>query len=358
MAGSMPTAARWLVSRVPILRGLRVDCGLAAVRISFAWARASTPQVRVLRSMRGSCGSPDAHLAGESGQTLVHEGTQLGFVDEPAPEDEDLFYTIFARRGPRAPWRRPISVRVHRRGYQPPALGLPPSGPNDAAVERYAQATLAGERFVEIEGQTEEAPVIDGPRDLAGLAITVATIPVLGCFLVGVDPRIITAVAFALAITWRLTDGEQPDLRRFLFYLAVPASAALLVFLAGTLFLFFASALPTAVDIRAAHVLTYLYPVVLVAAMAAIWVTSGRLARDSKSRGWWWGLLAALVALGALVPIAGCAVAIAIGSLEYRSVAREWQRQAQEREAELRAQRAAAARRVPQLARQADDGDQ
>jgi hypothetical protein len=344
------------MSRVPVLKGLRVDCGLAAVRISFAWARASTPQVRVLRSTRCSCESPDAHLADDSGQTLAHEGRQLSFVDQRAPQDEDLFYTIFARRGSRAPWRRPISLRVHRCGYQPPALGLPPAGPSVAAEERYAQATLAGKRFVEIEGETEAAPVIAGPRDLAGLAITVATIPVLACFLVGVSPRLITAVALALAITWRLTEGEQPDLRRFLTYLAVPASAALLVFLAGSLFLFFASALLTAVVIRPAHVLSYLYPILLVAAMAAVWVISGRLARDSESRRWWWGLLAGLVALGALVPIVGCAMAIVVGGLEYRSVAREWNRQAQEREAELRAQSAAAAARsVSLVSRYADD---
>jgi len=343
------------MSRVPILQGLRVDCRRAAVRISFVWARASSPQVRVLRSTRCSCGSPDAHLAGDSGQTLVHEGRQPDFIDQPAPDDEDLFYTIFARRDSGAPWRRPIWVRVHPRGYQLPALGLPSSGPSAAATERYAQAELAGERFIEIEGETEAAPAIDGPRDLVSLAITVATIPALACFLVGVDPRIITAVTFALAIAWRLSDGEQPDLRRFLTYLAIPATAALFVFLAGSLILLFSSNLPTSIVIHPAHVLSYLYPILLVAAMAGIWISSGRLERDSKSRRWWWGLHAGLVALGALVPIAGCAAAIVIGGLEYRSAAEEWKRVIRERAATLGAQRAATTRGASPIAHEAED---
>ncbi len=312
------------MSRVPHLRGLHVDCAAATLRVSWEWAHPSTPQVRVLRSVRCCCGSPDDHVAGDSGQTLVHEGVEAGFADDAASEDEDLFYTVFARRGSRGPWRRPVWVRVRKAGYRPPDLGLPLSGDGAAAAARYAGGSLAGERFVEVEGDAEAAPAVEGPRDLLTLAIPVATMVMLGGFLVGVDARIITAGALALAIAWRLADGAEPDLRRFRTYLAIAAAAALFVFLATALIYFFAGALGATegIGIYAWQLLARLYPVLLVVAMAGIWVFGGRLSGDSVGRRWWWALAVGLVALGALIPVAACVLAIVIGGLDYRAVAK------------------------------------
>ena len=182
--------------------------------------------------------------------------------------------------------------------------------PATAPQQRLATraAVFAGERFVEVEGDAEAAPAIEGPRDLLTLAIPVATMVMLAGFLVGVDARIITAGALALAIAWRLADGAEPDLRRFRTYLAIAAAAALFVFLATALIYFFASALGATegIGIYAWQLLARLYPVLLVVAMAGIWVFGGRLSGDAVGRRWWWALAVGLVALGALIPVAAC----------------------------------------------------
>ena len=332
---------------VPVLQELHVECLGATLRMSWKWARPAAPTMRVMRSSRCACGSPDEHLSGESGQTLVYEGAQAGLVDLSAPQDDDLFYTVFARRrDPHASWRRPVWVWVHRRGYQPQALGLPSSGDSTAIADHYVRETLAGERFVEIKGDTEDAPAIQGPRDLVHIAIPIALVVALACFLMGVDRRLITVVALTLAIGGRLTDGERPDFRRFLTFLAIPAAATVFIFLATAIMYFFSANLPTALDIRPSQLLAPLYPAVLLVAVAAVWVFSGRLGRDSQDRQWWWALVVGLVALGAVIPLAGCALAVVLGGLDYRSDAKRWRQTARERGAALQAQREALTRRV------------
>ncbi len=271
------------MSHIPVLRGLRVSSQEASVHLGWGWAGARPPLVRVLRSMECFCESPEAHRTGEWGQELLYEGHGSQLLDAQASRSQTLYYSIFARARARAPWRHPIQVCVRKIGYEPPALGVL-AAEGSPAASLYAPGRLIGERYVEITGSEEAPPVVGGSRDWLLLVVPIATLVLLSGFLRGMNVRLLTTAALALAACWRLLDGVHPDLRRFLAYLRVVALVDVLFWLAALLFSFFVAFLPASqVQIKGSILLFWLYPLLLLAAMAGVWLFMSR-ALDDQGR--------------------------------------------------------------------------
>ena len=326
------------MSRVPVLRGLRVSCRETSVHLGWQWAGAST-HVRVLRSTECFCESPDAHAAGEWGQELVYEGRGGQLLDAAAGPDHDLFYSIFARG--HGPWRRPIHVCVRRVGHQPPDLGvLAAEGSLTAA--KYAPGRLMGDRYVEIAGEDEAAPVVGGSRDWLVFVVPVVTLALLTGFLRGVDWRVLTVAALAIAACWRLLDGLQPDLRRFLAYLKVVAVIDGMFWAAALLISFFRTLAPSsAVQVDHSVLLFWLYPLLLLAGMAGVWLLMSRALDDRGRpiRPLPYLALAALLGLAAVLPPLPCALMAVFGIYDSVRSTRQLRRQRAAHLAELQASR-------------------
>ena len=325
------------MSRVPVLRELRVSCNGATVHLAWRWAGDSPPQVRVLRSAEWFCDSPDSHLTGEWSQELVYEGEGRQLLDAQACSERDLFYSIFARRGRRGAWRAPVRICVRKTGYEPPALGVAP-GAGTAADELYAPGRLIGERYVEISGSQEEPPMVGGSREWLLVALPAATLGLLMGFLGGLDVRLLTVAALGLALCWRLLDGAHPDLKRFLAYLRVVAVVDGFFWVAALLILRIAAVLPTDLRINNSILLFWLYPMLLLTGMAGVWLFAGRTLNDEghPTRLGPLALLAGLIALAAVLPPVACALAGAFAVYDYVHTVRATREQQAARLRELR----------------------
>ncbi len=329
------------MSHVPVLHGLRVSCREASVHLGWQWAGGSPPQVRVLRSTECFCESPEAHTTGDWGQQLSYEGNGGQLLDAAADPACDLFYSVFARASDRAPWRRPVRICARRVGYQPPDLGALATEGTQAAA-RYAPGRLMGDRYVEISGAEEAPPVVGGSRDWLILVMPVVTIALLTGFLRGMDVRVLSAAALAIAACWRLLDGLQPDLRRFLAYLKVVAVVDGMFWAAALLVWFFSSFLPASqVKVDGSVLLFWLYPLLLLAGMAGVWLLMSRALdeRGRPTRPLPYLVLAGLLGLAALLPPLPCALIGAFGVSDYVRSTRELGRQRAAHLAELRASR-------------------
>ena len=329
------------MSRVPVLRGLRVSCREASVHLGWRWAGDRPPQVRVLRSAECFCESPDAHSAGEWGQSLVYEGGGDQLLDAAADPARDLFYSIFGRARAGRPWRHPVHVCVRRLGYDPPPLGLLATEGSETAA-RYAPGRLMGDRYVEISGETEAPPIVGGSRDWLIFIMPVVTLALLTGFLRGVDWRLLTVAALAIAACWRLLDGLQPDLRRFLAYLKVVAVVDGLFWAAALLIFFLSSFLPASqVRVAGSVLLFWLYPLLLLVGMAGVWLLMARAFDElgRPTRTWPYLVLAGLLGLAAVVPPLSCASIGAFGVYDAIRSTWELKRRQATRLAELRATR-------------------
>ena len=293
-----------------MLRELRVSCKDATVHLAWRWAGDSPPHVRVLRSAEWFCDSPDAHLAGEWSQELAYEGEGRELLDAQAGPQRDLFYSIFARRGTRGAWRRPVRICVRKIGCEPPALGVSP-GAGTAANELYAPGRMIGDRYVEISGSQEEPPMVGGSREWLLVVLPAATIGLLMGFLGGLDVRLLTVAALGLALCWRLLDGAHPDPKRFLTYLRVVAVVDGFFWVAALLILFFVYVLPTDLVVDNSILLFWLYPLLLLAGMAGVWLFAGRALNDEGRpvRPGPLAVLVGLLALAAVLPPVACALA-------------------------------------------------
>ena len=311
------------MTRVPVLADLQVSCHNGAVHLGCRWAGDQRVHLLILRSHEWFCESTDAHLRGDWGQQLIYEGESRQVIDRQAGTDEDSFYTIFARRPKARQWRHPVRLRVHKAGYEAPQLGLP-GGTYAAATQHYAAGRFIDGRYVEITGDDEAEPAIHGSRDWLLLIIPAVTLGLLMGFLTGLDARVITPVALSLAACWRLLDGRQPDLRRFLGYLRVVAAVDLGFWAAAALFFLFASNLPTDLTINGSILLFWLFPLLLVAGMGGVWLIAGRLLDDTgrPTMGWWLAVVGGAIALGFALPPLGCALAASLGLREYVRAAR------------------------------------
>lgn len=324
------------MSRVPVLEWLSVSCRDGAVRLAWRWAGGSLVEVRALRSMQWFCDSPEAHVDGDWGQELLYEGRAGDVVDRLASSSEDVFYTVFARKGAKSRWRRPLRVCVRKAGYEPPPLGISASGAT-AGAELYAPGRLIDGRYVEVGGDREAPPLVDGWRQWGLFLVPIATLGLLMGFLTGVDHRIITVAALALAAVWRLLYGLQPDLRRFFQYLKAVAVVNGMVWLAALLFWFFARMLAglTTVTISGSILYRWLYPILLLAAMAGVWLFMSRALDEAgrPTRRPAFVVLAGLLVLAALwAPLAcGVAATFALFSLGRAPIALRVERSAQAR---------------------------
>jgi len=325
---------------VPVLEWLSVSCRDSAVRLAWRWAGSSPVEVRALRSSQWFCDSPDAHVTGDWGQELLYEGRAGDVVDRGASDNEDVFYTVFARKGPRSRWRRPLRVCVRKAGYEPPPLGLSLSG-STAGAKFYAPGRLIDGRYVEVSGDREAPPVVGGRREWGLVVVPLATLCLLMGFLAGVDHRLVTVVALALAAGWRLLDGAQPDLRRLLRYLKIVALVGAIFWLAPVLlFGFFAGALGATGMVSRSILILSLYPLIVLAAMVGVWLFMGRALDDAgkPTRLRPFAVLAALLVLAAVAAPLACVLAAvyALVGLRRAAVARRAGRA--ERTAETQAQ--------------------
>ncbi len=312
------------MSRVPVLRELSVSCQDATVRIAWRWAGGDGAQVRALRSTQWFCDSPDAHIDGDWGQRVLYEGDADSVVDPASDDTQDTYYSVFARRGPQAPWRRPLRVCVRKAGYQPPSLGMSLSG-STAGAELYAPGRLIDGRYVEIGGDHEAPPAVGGSREWGLVLVPAITIGLLMGFLMGVDVRIITVAALAIAACWRLLDGARPDLRRFAHYLKIVALADGVFWAAALLFSFFAAMLSTQTTVRisASILLFWLYPILLLAGMAGVWLFTGRALDASGKPAHMrpFAVLAGLLVLAAVAAAVACALAAVFALYDLRRAA-------------------------------------
>ena len=306
------------MSRVPVLRELKVSCYDASVHLGWRWAGRAA-QVRVLRSTECFCDSPESHLTGEWSQDLIYEGSGSQILDGHAARDHDVYYSIFARRGARGAWRRPIRVCVRKAGHQPPALGRD-DVEGGLAAALYAPGRVIGDRYVEIAGSEEPAPAVRGARGWLLIVVPAGTLGVLMGFLRGVDVRLLTVAGLALAACWRLLDGAQPDFRRLLAYLRVVAVVDGFFWAAALLVSSLISILPASqVRVSQSVLLFWLYPLLLIAGMAGVWLFMS-FALDGRGRPAHlvpFVVLAAVLGAAALLPAAVCALAAAYAVWEY-----------------------------------------
>jgi hypothetical protein len=305
--------------RVPVLRELRVSCRDATIHLAWRWAGDAPPQVRVLRSSECFCDSPDAHVTGEWGQELAYEGAGRQLVDAQADCGHDVFYSIFARRTARGPWRSPLRICVRKAGHEPPALGASAVAGATAAAF-YAPGRHIDGRYVEISGDQEAPPMVGGSREWLLVAVPAATIGLLVGFLRGFDAGLLTVAALTIAAGWRLLEGVQPDLRRFLVYLRLVAVVDGVFWLAALLFSFFVASLPTTVSISGSILLFWLYPLLLLAGMAGVWLFMGRALDDGgkPKHPKPFLILAGLLALAAVLPPVACVLAGGFAVYDYR----------------------------------------
>lgn len=133
-------------------------------------------------------------------------------------------------------------------------------------------------------------------------------------FLRGVDVRLLTVAALALAACWRLLDGAHPDFRRLLAYLRAVAVIDGFFWAAALLMSFFVSILPASqVRVSNSVLLFWLYPLLLLAGMAGVWLFMS-FALDGQGRPAHlvpFAVLAAVLGAAALLPAAACALAAA-----------------------------------------------
>lgn len=307
------------MSRVPVLRELSVSCLDASVRLAWRWAGSSPAEVRALRSTQWFCDSPDAHTDGDWGQELLYEGRAGVVIDSRADGRDDVFYSVFAREGPKGAWRRPLRICARKNGYEPPPLGLSLSG-SAAGAELYAPGRLIDGRYVEIGGDYEAPPVVGGSREWGVVLVPAVTVGLLAGFLMGIDVRIITVAALGIAACWRLLEGARPDLGRFLHYLKIVALVDGFFWAAALLFSFFVAMLPTTVRISGSILIFWLYPLLLLAGMAGVWLFMGRAvdATGKPTRPVPLAVLAVLLVAAAIAPPVACVLAALFVLYEYR----------------------------------------